>query len=205
MDSASAARTVVSHLGAQVSRRVAARGIADRGLVGHVVHRERCSSWPTGPGPLRSKLADATGYPHTAAVLQQANTPHATALDLACPHVPVIRVTSGQSRSLLSSVNGYPQVNISLVRTMIHARSSKLATRLQFPSPARPRLSAKIAAPPDLEGSPSCVAAASRDQPRATALRTALSRVSAAEGLRPLREVNVRQIGCNAGLMLALR
>jgi hypothetical protein len=31
--------------------------------VGQVVHRERCSTWPTGLGPLRDKLADATGYP----------------------------------------------------------------------------------------------------------------------------------------------
>ena len=43
--------------------------------------------------------------------------------------VPVLTVTSGQSRSLLSSVAGFPQVSILLVRTMIHPRSSKLGLR----------------------------------------------------------------------------
>ena len=32
-------------------------------LVGQVVQRMRCSTWPTSSGPLRGKLADATGYP----------------------------------------------------------------------------------------------------------------------------------------------
>ena len=45
-------------------------------------------------------------------------------------------VIGGQSRSLPSSVAVYPQVRILLVRAMIATRSSKLAMRVRFPSPA---------------------------------------------------------------------
>jgi hypothetical protein len=105
-------------------------------------------------------------------------------------HVPVLTATRSQQQSLQSSVAGFPQVSILLVRTMIHPRSSKLAMRVRFPSPA-PAPSTRQNGDPSRswEGPLSCVAAARRDRLRAATLRTALIKVSAADGLRPLIEV----------------
>jgi hypothetical protein len=44
--------------------------------------------------PLRNTLVDATGYPHTTAVRQHANTPYTIATSArSVPHVPIFTVT----------------------------------------------------------------------------------------------------------------
>jgi hypothetical protein len=61
------------------------------------------------PSPLQDKLADATGYPHPTVVLRQVNIPHPTAASARrAPRVPLLTVTKGQPRSLMSPVAEYP-------------------------------------------------------------------------------------------------
>jgi hypothetical protein len=48
------------------------------------------------------------------------------------PRVPVVRVTRGPPRSLVSPVIKYPQVKLLQLRTLIAARSSKLAMRVRY-------------------------------------------------------------------------
>jgi len=87
-------RIVVGHQGAGIpSRRHRRR--SRPGSVGGVVHRMRCSTWPTDPGPLRDKLADATGYPLPTPVLRQANT----------PRVPLTSVNHGQQRGTVTRLD----------------------------------------------------------------------------------------------------
>ena len=105
MDSASAARTVVSHLGAQVSRRVAARGIADRGLVGQVVHRERCSTWPTSPRPASKQARRRDGIPTPGRRPAASQHP---ACNRSGPRVPPRARSQGHRRSItVTSVHCY--------------------------------------------------------------------------------------------------
>jgi hypothetical protein len=49
------------------------------------------------------------------------------------PCVPILTVTKGQPRSLLSPVAEYPQVRLAQLRTMIAARSSKLGLICDHP------------------------------------------------------------------------
>jgi hypothetical protein len=78
----------------------------DRSAVG-------CSILTPTPSPLRNKLADATGYPHPATVLRQANTLYTTAASAwRAPRVPLPTATSGKQRSLQSYARPYPQVSI---------------------------------------------------------------------------------------------
>ncbi len=66
-------------------------------LVGQVVQRMRCSTWPTSSGPLRGKLADATGYPLPARpVLRQSVHPASPAILVRAPCVPVPTGTHGE-------------------------------------------------------------------------------------------------------------
>jgi hypothetical protein len=71
-----------------------------RELVGQVVQRMRCFTWPTSSGPLRGKLADATGYPLPARpVLRQSIHPAPPVILVRAPCVPVPTGTHGNHRS----------------------------------------------------------------------------------------------------------
>jgi hypothetical protein len=113
---------VVGTIVARVSRRIGAGGVADQVQGVHVVQPLGAPHGPPAPGPLRGKLADATGYLLSPHVLRQA-APGCLVILTRALRVPVLTATRGQQRSLQSSVAGFPQVSIFLVRTLIHPRS----------------------------------------------------------------------------------
>jgi hypothetical protein len=82
---------VVGHPGERVSRRVSAGGVAGRRAGVQIVQPLGAPSGPLPSGPLRGKLADATGYPLPASVLRQANTPP---VPLACHYHRLTTVNS---------------------------------------------------------------------------------------------------------------
>ncbi len=75
----------------------------------------RCSTWPTGPGPLRDKLADATGYPLPALPSCGGPTPRqraATILDRA-PRMPVHTGTHGEPPAMADRISRTVHLNAS--------------------------------------------------------------------------------------------
>lgn len=51
----------------------------------------------------------------------------------ACPPCALLTVTRGQPRSLLSLAHPSPRISLTLVSTLLAARSSRLAMRVRFP------------------------------------------------------------------------